>query len=119
MILFSLNPSLAALAQALDPRAAGRSLAEIRLLSLGAGLEPKYITGRHVDWGWGQWARPLVSLMVSGVMGVADFQCEQILGPRYHRLDALFDRYADPQYDLWRGGKSKSRLCPTRPAKTR
>jgi arylsulfatase A-like enzyme len=26
------------------------------------------------------------------------------------RLDAFFDRYADPQYDLRRGGKSKSRL---------
>jgi len=30
------------------------------------------------------------------------------------RLHAFFDRYADPQYDLWHGGKSKSRLCPTR-----
>ncbi len=35
------------------------------------------------------------------------------------RLHAFFERYADPQYDLWRGGKSKSRLCPTRPAKVR
>ncbi len=86
------NPSLAALAQALDPRAAGRPLDEIQLLSLGAGLEPKYIAGSRVDWGWGQWARPLVSLMISGVMGVADFQCEQILGERYHRVDAVFDR---------------------------
>lgn len=31
-----------------------------------------------------------------------------------NRLHAFFDHYADPQYDLWRGGKSKSRLCPTR-----
>lgn len=25
------------------------------------------------------------------------------------RLDAFFNRYADPKYDLWRGGKSKAR----------
>ena len=35
------------------------------------------------------------------------------------RLHAFFQRYCDPQYDLWRGGKSKSRLCPTRPANAR
>ncbi|MFH1264400.1 MAG: sulfatase-like hydrolase/transferase [Planctomycetota bacterium] len=29
------------------------------------------------------------------------------------RLHAFFDRYRDPQYDLWRGGRSKSRLTPT------
>jgi arylsulfatase A-like enzyme len=28
------------------------------------------------------------------------------------RLHAFFARYADPKYDLWRGGKSKSRLVP-------
>ena len=26
------------------------------------------------------------------------------------RLDAFFDRYAEPKYDLWRGGRSKSLL---------
>jgi hypothetical protein len=25
------------------------------------------------------------------------------------RLTAFFDRYADPKYDLWRGGRSKAR----------
>ena len=26
------------------------------------------------------------------------------------RLEAFFDRYAEPEYDLWRGGRSKSGL---------
>ena len=34
-----------------------------------------------------------------------------------HRLHAFFDRYADPQYDLWRGGRSKSRAPPGRVAR--
>ena len=29
------------------------------------------------------------------------------------RIAAFFERYADPQYDLWRGGRSKAgRLVP-------
>ena len=84
------NPSMAAVAQALDGRAAGRPLTDLVLLSIGAGTEPKFIKGRKVDWGWGQWARPLISMMISGVMGVADFQCRQLLGDRYFRLDHVF-----------------------------
>ena len=84
------NPSMAAVAQALDNRAAGRPLEELVLLSVGAGTEPKYIRSRKVDWGWGQWARPLASMMISGVMGVADFQCRQLLRDRYFRLDHVF-----------------------------
>jgi arylsulfatase A-like enzyme len=34
------------------------------------------------------------------------------------RLDAFFAEYADPQYDLWRGGRSKARIhsMPAKPA---
>ncbi|MFP4058827.1 MAG: sulfatase, partial [Candidatus Brocadiia bacterium] len=31
------------------------------------------------------------------------------------RLRRFFDRYADPQYDLWRGGRSKSGLLVSKP----
>jgi patatin-like phospholipase/acyl hydrolase len=86
------NPSMAAVAQALDGRAAGTPLDELVLLSLGSGSEPMYIERGDVDWGWAQWARPLVSMMISGVMGVADFQSRQLLGDRYFRLDHRFDR---------------------------
>jgi patatin-like phospholipase/acyl hydrolase len=86
------NPGMAALALALDPRAAGVGLEDVVLLSLGTGGEPKFIRGPDVDWGWGQWARPLIDLMIGGTMGVADYQCRQLLGPRYLRLDPVLDR---------------------------
>lgn len=86
------NPSVAAVAQALDARAAGRQLSDLLLLSISTGTEPKYIRGQRVNWGWGQWARPLVDIMIYGMAGVADFQCRQILGDRYFRVDTHFDR---------------------------
>ena len=86
------NPSMAAVAQALDPRAAGRDLQDLVVLSIGTGTESTFIRGDRLDWGWAQWARPLVTLMISGVEGVADFQCRQLLGRRYFRLDHTFDR---------------------------
>jgi len=88
------NPSMAAVVQALDPRGGGKNLNDLAVLSLGTGLEPKFIRG-NVDWGWGQWARPMVSLMISGIMGVATFQCQQLLGEHYLRVDDVFDRGVD------------------------
>ena len=82
------NPTMAAVVQALDPRAGHASLDELSVLSIGTGTELKYIRGEKLDWGWGQWARPLVSLMISGTMGVVDHQCKLLLGERYKRIDA-------------------------------
>ena len=87
------NPSMAALVQALDgERGPGCALKDISLLSVSAGSEPKFIKGQSLDWGWGEWARPLISIMISGVMGVADHQCKLLLKDRYHRLDEYLDR---------------------------
>ena len=85
------NPSMAAIAQALDRRGGKqKSPDSIMLLSLGTGAEPKHIKGNK-DWGWGQWARPLISVMVSGTMGVADYQCRQLLGATYRRLNRTLE----------------------------
>jgi len=86
------NPSMAALAAALDPRSGNQNLPNIVLLSFSTGCEDRYIKGETHNWGWGQWARPLVSIMINGVMGVADFQCKQILDNRYHRVDHVMAR---------------------------
>jgi patatin-like phospholipase/acyl hydrolase len=87
------NPSLAAIATALDPRAGKMATTgDIAVLSISTGNNPQYIKGSNLNWGWGQWARPLIQIMISGVMGVADFQARQILDDRYLRLDRLFDR---------------------------
>jgi len=86
------NPSMAALAQALDPGTGNQQLQDIRLFSIGTGNNPTYIAGHDLDWGLAQWARPLVSLMIDGVMGVADYQCQRLLGKRYFRLEPLLPK---------------------------
>jgi len=83
------NPSMAALAQALDAQTGKRKLAEVRLLSLSTGLSPAYVKGRRLDWGFGQWAKPLIEIMINGAMGVPDYQCARLLGRRYHRLEPV------------------------------
>jgi patatin-like phospholipase/acyl hydrolase len=88
------NPSVAAIAQALDSDTGGQVLTDIHLISFGTGVNSVYIKGDKLDWGWGQWARPLVSLMIDGVAGVADFQCRKLLKTRYHRVDSIFTQPA-------------------------
>ena len=84
------NPSMAALAQALDSSTGKQVLRNIRLLSLGTGFNPTYLQGDRLDWGLEQWAPKMVSLMMDGMMSVADFQCERMLGARYQRVSLVF-----------------------------
>jgi len=80
------NPSMAAVVQALDGRnQAGEraTLDGIKLLSVGTGASLEYIEGQDHDWGDAQWIKPILNLMMDGGVGVADFECEQLLGNRY------------------------------------
>lgn len=89
--VYASNPSMCALAQTQDGRDDVRpALSDVVLLSLGTGTSLVYIEGKELDWGYAQWAKPLVSLMLDGVAGIADYQCTQILGSRYHRLAPIF-----------------------------
>ncbi len=81
------NPGMCAVAQALDRRNGGQQLRNLALLSLGTGAYSQYLLAQDADWGWVQWARPIIEIMLSGNEGVADFQCACLLGERYHRLD--------------------------------
>ena len=89
------NPGMCALAQALDANAGGRNLTEVALLSLGTGRFPRYITTRSADWGWAQWARPLIDIMLEGNVDVPDFQATRLLGPRYQRVDPVLPEMMD------------------------
>jgi patatin-like phospholipase/acyl hydrolase len=90
--VFANNPSMCALAQSQDNRVRDRpALDEVRMLSLGTGTSLTYIKGRSLDWGEAQWVKPLINLMMDGVIGIADFQCRQLLGDSYHRLAPTFD----------------------------
>lgn len=87
------NPSMAALAQTQDDRLEGfdrPDLDDVVLLSVGTGQNLSRIAKKRVDWGYAQWAKPLVRLMLDGLVGVADFQCSQLLGGRYRRVNYTF-----------------------------
>jgi len=98
--VFATNPSMCALAQTQDSRNAEHPpLSEVALLSLGTGTSLTYIKGKNLDWGYAQWVKPLITLMLDGVGGIADYQCKQILGNRYHRLAPTFPAGVSIQMD--------------------
>jgi patatin-like phospholipase/acyl hydrolase len=80
------NPSMAAVAQALDAGTGKQQLSDLRLFSVGTGITPAYIAGSGLDWGMVQWAPKLADMMLEGGMGVADYQCARLLGNNYFRL---------------------------------
>jgi uncharacterized protein len=83
------NPSVCALAQALHPDYGKRSLRDIRLMSMGTGSKPTYIDVKDGDWGLAKWGINLVNILLDGSVGLADYQCKQILGKRYLRIDPV------------------------------
>lgn len=86
--VYATNPAMCAVAQALDPRRATKppALRDIALLSLGTGQLGRFIAGDRHNWGTAQWVQPLVELMLESTIGVPDFQCRQLLGARYRRV---------------------------------
>jgi len=89
--VYASNPAMCALAQTQDPRyELGLSLDDVNLLSLGTGASLQYIKGNSHDWGYAQWAKPLLTLMLDGSAGIADYQCRQMLQDRYHRIAPVF-----------------------------
>ena len=89
--VFANNPAMCALAQSQDARIGRRpALHNVALLSLGTGSSLLYVKGRKHDWGYAQWSRALLGVMFDGTIGIADYQCRQLLGTRYHRLAPRF-----------------------------
>jgi patatin-like phospholipase/acyl hydrolase len=112
------NPSLSALATALDKRAGNQLISDVVLLSLGTGQSPNYVdtTKQEKDWGFAQWAQPLVSIMIDGSMGVADFQCRQLLGDNYCRVGPYLPKAIgldSKELDLVRGWAANVNLDDT------
>ncbi len=89
--VYASNPSMCALAQTQDSRySPNPPLSDVLMLSLGTGTSLQYVKGKSLDWGYVQWVKPLINLMLDGTAGIADYQCSQILGLRYHRLAPVF-----------------------------
>jgi len=83
------NPSMCALAQAIHSSTGGQDLQDIVLLSLGTGHNPHYLPIQHGDWGVLHWATKIITLVMEGSAGLADYQCKQLLGQRYLRLNPI------------------------------
>jgi patatin-like phospholipase/acyl hydrolase len=89
--VFAANPSMCALAQTQDRRSLVRpDLSEVVLFSVGTGTSLTYVEGQNLDWGYAQWVKPLIGILLDGVAGIADYQCKQVLGERYIRLAPTF-----------------------------
>jgi uncharacterized protein len=80
------NPSMAALAQAIDGGTGNQQLGDLKLFSIGTGVTPTFVSGDTLDWGLAQWATVLADMMLEGMMGVADYECARLLGTNYFRL---------------------------------
>ena len=91
--VYANNPSIVALAQAISRRnqpAERAVMDEVVMLSLGTGVSLTYIKGQTLDWGYAQWAQPLINVLMDGVAGISDYQARQLLDDRYHRLQIVF-----------------------------
>jgi patatin-like phospholipase/acyl hydrolase len=92
--VFANNPSMVAMVQAISERNKNTeraSVDEIALLSVGTGVSLSYIKGPTLDWGYAQWVKPLINILMDGVAGISDYQAAQLLGDSYHRLQVVFD----------------------------
>ena len=93
--VFANNPSMVALVQAISKKNTPQERAqldEVVLLSIGSGISLKYIKEKKLDWGYAQWAKPMLEVLMDGVAGISDYQCQQLLDDRYHRLQVTFGK---------------------------
>ena len=90
----AVNPSLCALAQALDAGTGKQKLEDVVLLSVSTGHGPNYIEVLDDgDWGWEQWSVDyrILGATMSTDGPLVDYQSARLLGERYHRVDPQFD----------------------------
>lgn len=86
------NPSMCAIAQAIDDSTGGQNLGDLTLFSIGTGNFPHFMTEIDNSWGLLQWAPHLISLMLEGSSGLAEYQSQQLLGRRYYRLNPVLQK---------------------------
>lgn len=91
--VYANNPAVVAIAQAISQKDAASERAhfdDLVMLSVGTGVSLTYIKGKRLDWGYAQWIKPLIDVLMDGVAGISDYQSRQLLGDRYHRLQVTF-----------------------------
>lgn len=83
------NPSVCALAQALDEGTVGACIEDVRLLSISTGRVSDGILGDDINWGLMKWIRYLINLEMEGSVNVEHYQCSHLLKTNYFRLDPV------------------------------
>ena len=86
------NPCMCAVAQALNRATGHQKLSDLTVFSMGTGNFPHYLLENDNSWGLVQWAPHLISLMLEGGQGLADYQASQLLGNRYYRLNPVLQK---------------------------
>lgn len=94
------NPSIAAIAVAVDKQRGQQNLGDIYLLSFGTGFNPSKITANTEHWGVLQWALnpfsspefPLTSVLTDGAAEADVHFSSQLIGDRHFRLNPTLSR---------------------------
>ncbi len=84
--VFAANPAMCAYAEAvrLDPAT------QPRVVSLGTGSQTSPITYADArGWGRLEWAQPIIDVVLDGSSDAVDYQLDQLLGDRHHRVQAM------------------------------
>lgn len=99
--VFAANPALCALALSLDGNVREQvpRLDRVRVFSVGTGRSAQHIKGKRLHWGLTQWAKPLLGVTFDAGVGMVDYQCRQLLGRGYHRLNPWLDGESIPLDD--------------------
>ena len=86
------NPTMCAVAQSLEPKNGKQKLQDLRVLSMGTGNNPTFLTEKDGSWGLIKWAPHLIGLMMDGAVNLADYQCRQLLGKNYLRISPIMQK---------------------------
>ena len=83
------NPAMCALAQALDKFTGQQQLEMYACFPWGPVTTRTYLPVQNADWGLVQWAPHLLNIMLEGDQDMVDFQCRQVLGRCYYRVNPV------------------------------
>eukprot|EP01132_Coremiostelium_polycephalum_P006059 gene6059-7547_t len=93
--IYANNPSLCAVTSVIS---SGIGLHSIVVLSLSTGRDGKFVSPEQYgagNWGLAQWAPTLIDMLLDSNVEISDFQCAQLLGSKYHRVDPLLTQNID------------------------
>lgn len=85
------NPAMVGIIQALDSRTAEKCLTALHVLSIGVHNKNRYIKGDNLNWGITQWSPYLFYILLEGSINMITFECNQLLGKRFHRLQLILN----------------------------